>query len=157
MKTQCAYRISIICLCMLFINKSFAFDDDLRKSLDRMFEKLDRTTVPTGLLRDYAVEEEDLDLFNGKSPLQNKNCVTGIQFMGLVNTINSADISGNSGIKNFKQEVTNYHYETNEIPLSILLYQYSQIKADALNTYLPPVDLIVNLQQGMLYFQFHPR
>ena len=118
---------------MLFINKSFAFDDDLRKSLDRMFEKLDRTTVPTGLLRDYAVEEEDLDLFNGKSPLQNKNCVTGIQFMGLVNTINSADISGNSGIKNFKQEVTNYHYETNEIPLSILLYQYSQIKADALN------------------------
>ena len=53
--------------------------------------------------------------------------------MGLVNTINSADISGNSGIKNFKQEVTNYHYETNEIPLSILLYQYSQIKADALN------------------------
>lgn len=40
---------------------------ELRKTLDFMFEHIDNGAVPTGLLRDYAVEEEDLDIFSGNA------------------------------------------------------------------------------------------
>ena len=40
--------------------QEFPQSNDMRKSLDFMFEHLDRNSVPKGLLRDYAVEYEDL-------------------------------------------------------------------------------------------------
>ena len=35
-------------------------DESLRKVLDKMFAHFDKNKVPTGLLRDYAEEYEDL-------------------------------------------------------------------------------------------------
>ena len=44
-------------------------DESLRKVLDKMFAHIDKNKVPTGLLRDYAEEYEDLDIFTGIMPL----------------------------------------------------------------------------------------
>ena len=38
--------------------------NELRQELDNMFAKLDRNVVPTGLLRDYAIEYENLDNYD---------------------------------------------------------------------------------------------
>jgi len=38
--------------------------NELRQELDKMFAKLDRNVVPTGLLRDYAIEYENLDNYD---------------------------------------------------------------------------------------------
>lgn len=40
---------------------------ELRKTLDFMVEHIDKGAVPTGLLRDYTVEEKDLDIFSGNA------------------------------------------------------------------------------------------
>lgn len=105
--------------------------NDMVKILDHMFEKVDFNTIPTGLLRDFAVEDEDLDLYTGTKPLDAENCVTGIRFLNLVNTVNSLSCQRNV-LSGMDKSVKNYQYQTDEVPVCVLLYKYSQIKSDAL-------------------------
>lgn len=42
----------------MLYGQEFSSKSELRKSLNHMFEHIDRRTLPTGLLRDFAVEEE---------------------------------------------------------------------------------------------------
>ena len=74
-----SYNIYMYILCVVLqmhIYNAFAQKrseyNELRATLNYMFDSLDKNSVPTGLLRDYAIEEEDLDLFTGEA-LNNKN------------------------------------------------------------------------------------
>lgn len=98
-----------------------------------MFERLDKKAVPTGLLRDFAVEEEDLDLYTGKAELTDKNKVTIVRYAGLLSTIQSAALLSNP-VEGFESTVRHAlrSRAANEIPLSVLSFDYAQIKADAL-------------------------
>lgn len=109
--------------------------NDLRNTLNFMFEHLNKKSVPTGLLRDYAIEEEDLDLYTGFSPLTDKNKVTIVRYAGLLSSIKSAALISDP-IKGF--ESTLKHWDktknTNVIRLSIMSFDYAQIKSDALTS-----------------------
>lgn len=96
-----SYNIYMYILCVVLqmhIYNAFAQKrseyNELRATLNYMFDSLDKNSVPTGLLRDYAIEEEDLDLFTGEA-LNNKNIVFIDNYSGLLSTINSASLSLN--------------------------------------------------------------
>jgi hypothetical protein len=90
--------------------QDFPQNNDMRKSLDFMFEHLDRNSVPKGLLRDYAVEYEDLDLFIGRGPLEDDNIGTVVRFGNLLKTISSSAVKEDplegleNSIKNIKRK-----------------------------------------------------
>ena len=69
-------------------------DESLRKVLDKMFAHIDKNKVPTGLLRDYTEEYEDLDIFTGIVPLTEHNAADYVRFAYLLSTIKSADLIG---------------------------------------------------------------
>lgn len=123
--------ITILLASIVIIGNAYSNNNDIQETLGNMFKKVDFKSIPTGLLRDYAVEEEDLDLFTGSSTLIPANCTTGIQFAGLINTVNSLSHSRNI-LKGIENSITSYNSNPNEIPICVLLYKYSQIKADAL-------------------------
>lgn len=106
---------------LLAANNVAAENKELRKTLDHMFERVDFNSVPTGLLRDYAVEEEDLDLFTGRASLVPENRVSGMQFMGLISTVNSLGKDRNV-LKGIDDVLASYNSEENEIPFCVLLY-----------------------------------
>lgn len=108
-------------------------DESLRKVLDKMFAHIDKNKVPTGLLRDYAEEYEDLDIFTGIVPLTEHNAVDYVRFAYLLSTIKSADLIGevSKDIDVFFCQKKSYD-ENNSISLSLALYKYSQIKENAL-------------------------
>lgn len=108
-------------------------DEELRDFLDRMFVHIDKNKVQTGLLRDYAEEYEDLDIFTGSVPLTEYNAADYIKYGYLLSTIKSADLIGIIS----KDIETSYsanksHNTKNTISLNIALYKYSQIKENAL-------------------------
>lgn len=108
-------------------------DEGLRDFLDRMFVHIDKNKVQTGLLRDYAEEYEDLDIFTGSVPLTEYNAADYIKYGYLLSTIKSADLIGIIS----KDIETSYsanksHNTKNTISLNIALYKYSQIKENAL-------------------------
>lgn len=47
--------------------------NELRSNLNYMFAKINRDSVPTGLLRDYAIEYENLDNYDGSKGLTFNN------------------------------------------------------------------------------------
>lgn len=67
---------------------------DVRHWLDTMFKHIDKTKVPHGILRDYAFELADLDIYNGKE-LNSINYVDRIAFENLLRTIRSGSLGAN--------------------------------------------------------------
>lgn len=128
----------ILCLCIIFVsNNTYSQTkqekSDLRKELNNMFAKINRQSVPTGLLRDYAEEYEDLDCFTGCAPLTEQNIVDKKTYGYLLSTIKSADLIGT-----ISNDIDNYFNQKNRndgnssISLSVALYKYSQIRENAL-------------------------
>lgn len=136
-----SYNIYMYILCVVLqmhIYNAFAQKrseyNELRATLNYMFDSLDKNSVPTGLLRDYAIEEEDLDLFTGEA-LNNKNIVFIDNYSGLLSTINSASLSLNPDL-DFKSKFKVLGEKTDKktIRISVMAFEYAQIKAEALTS-----------------------
>lgn len=123
-----------------------AQENEIRKSLDFMFEHLDRSSVPTGLLRDYAVEYEDLDIFTGKVPLNDSNIGTLIRFGNLLKTISSSSIKEDP-IKRLETSIRKKKEQnkSGELNIGIMLFKYARIKANALT------DGLIRYENGKVY------
>ena len=131
----CLFVLLVLLQIQITYGQQTAENNELRKTLDFMFERLDKKAVPTGLLRDFAVEEEDLDLYTGKVELTDKNKVSIVRYAGLLSTIQSAALLSNP-VEGFESTVR-YALRSraaNEIRLSVLSFDYAQIKADALTS-----------------------
>lgn len=126
--------------------QNISSDSDLRNSLDRMFEHIDKKAVPTGLLLDYAVEEEDLDLFSGGTMLSDANVVTLVRYGKLLNTIGSASLL-NDLSKDIEKSLKNHDAsrDRNVLPLSIMLFRYARIKENALT------DNLIRYENGQVF------
>ena len=78
----------IFLLCCIFymsaLGQSHFVEDtpEVRNWLDNMFQHLDKSKIPHGLLRDYAFELADLDIYNGKE-LNDSNYVDRVAFENL--------------------------------------------------------------------------
>lgn len=104
---------------------------EIRDALDHMFEKLDKSKVPHGLLRDFAFEMVELDYYNGKE-LSDSNYVDRLAYENILRTMRSASFRD----LNFTAEQVLNDQDlagtTDKCAIGIALYQYSYIKADAL-------------------------
>lgn len=135
----------IFVLCCMFymsaLGQSHFVEDtpEVRNWLDNMFQHLDKSKVPHGLLRDYAFELADLDIYNGKE-LNDSNYVNRVAFENLLRTIRSSTV----GVKPFNaEEVLANQYSLSgrgKGVMGVLLYQYSYIREDALDNHLIRYD-----------------
>lgn len=121
----------IICCLVSFPIWAQSVEDNpkVRNWLDNMFQRLNKSKVPHGLLRDYAFELADLDVYNGKE-LNDSNYVNKVGYENLLRTIRSASV----GTKPFiAEEVLAAQYSLGgKGVIGVVLYQYSYIREDAL-------------------------
>lgn len=144
----------IVLIAFLICSSSVSFlygqnitkENEMRKSLDFMFEHLDRSSVPTGLLRDYAVEYEDLDLFSGEVPLKDNNIGTLSRFGNLLKTISSSAVKEDP-VKIFENTIRKKkgQNKSGELNIGIMLFEYARIKANALK------DGLIRYENGKVY------
>lgn len=108
---------------------------EVRNWLDNMFQHLDKSKIPHGLLRDYAFELADLDIYNGKE-LNDSNYVDRVAFENLLRTVRSSSV----GAKPFNAEevLATQHSLSRRGKgiIGVVLYQYSYIREDALSSHL---------------------
>ena len=57
--------------------------NELRQELDKMFAKLNKNVVPTGLLRDYAIEYENLDNYDASTHRNNEKVCDVISYFNV--------------------------------------------------------------------------
>jgi len=149
MRTYCLIAFAIIF--HLQVNCAYgqinSGKNELQKSLDFMFEHIDKKSVPTGLLRDYAVEEEDMDIFTGECPLNENNICTPIRYASLLKTISSAALF-NDPIQPFERTYKSRGESIEKngtIRLGAMLFQYARIKSSAIT------QGLISLKNGQLY------
>lgn len=112
---------------------------------DKMFQYLDRSSVSTGLLRDYAINFEDLDIFSGSSSSdKEKSLVTPIRYADILTTIRSACLDQQRG-KRLEQQFQKILKERECASLSVALYKYECIKENALR------DRLIRYEDGRVY------
>lgn len=146
MRLFVAFMLVAILNVVFVFGQNNYFNNDLRKSLDYMLEHIDKRAVPTGLLRDYAVEDEDLDIFSGDAVLNEANVATLARYGNLLSTIGSASLLKDL-TKDIEKSLQSYYTsgENNVLSLSIMLYQYARIKENALN------DELIRYENGQVY------
>lgn len=84
-------------------NNNFSMNE-LRSNLNYMFAKINRDSVPTGLLRDYAIEYENLDNYDGSRGLTFNNICDVTSYAKILNTLKSASLFDNP-FKSFEAEI----------------------------------------------------
>lgn len=151
MKRNAFRVVPLLLICFLMVSSTLlgqraSPNNEMRKSLDFMFENLDRNSVPTGLLRDFAVEYEDLDLFTGKVLLEDDNIGTVVRFGNLLKTISSSAVKEDP-LEGFENSIKNIKRKNNsgDLTLGIMLYEYARIKANALT------DGLIRYENGQVY------
>lgn len=122
---------SFIILSVCAYSQTVEENKEIRDALDHMFEKLDKSKVPHGLLRDFAFELAELDYYNGKE-LSDSNYVDRLAYENILRTMRSASFTD----LNFTAEQVLNDQDlagsTDKCAIGIALYQYSYIRADAL-------------------------
>ncbi|MCM1199422.1 MAG: putative lipase, partial [Clostridium sp.] len=103
----------------------------VREILDNMYENLDKSKVPTGLLLDYAFDLVDFDRYDG-SELSDSNFVERTTFECLLRSIRSAAV----GMKPFEDVSSIMERmadgDGNTINIGLLVFKYNYIREDAL-------------------------
>jgi hypothetical protein len=138
------FILSLFCLIQPFFGQAVEENQDVRNYLDNMFQTLDKSKVPNGLLSDYAFELITLDRFKGTQT--NNNYVDRQAYEMLLRTIRSSAV----GAKPFESvdAVLTKQYglgNTTTVSLSAMAYQYSAIKANALTSNL------IRYENGKVY------
>lgn len=121
--------------------------NELRSNLNYMFAKINRDLVPTGLLRDYAIEYENLDKYDGDKGLTSNNVCDVPSYAKILNTLKSTSLFDNP-FKPFETEIDKSKSFSSDLPtarLSVALYEYAQIKTNALT------DNLISYEQGQVY------
>jgi len=121
--------------------------NELRSNLNYMFAKINRDSVPTGLLRDYAIEYENLDNYDGSRGLTSNNICDVTSYAKILNTLKSASLFDNP-FKSFEAEIKQSKSLSPDIAnvrLSVALFEYAQIKSNAL------IDHLISYKQGKVY------
>ena len=106
----------------------------VRSSLDKMFQHLDKSKVPTGLLLDYAMDLVDFEKYTGKY-LTDSNYVSISDFQAMLRSIRSASVAKSPPLKDVSSITANFERiaSTNKITIGNVLYRYNYILANALS------------------------
>ncbi len=117
---------------VLIYGQSVEENQEVRNFLDGMFQNLNKSKVPTGLLRDYAFELVELEKYNGMQ-ISDENYLDRHAYEMLLRTIRSSAV-GNKPFGNVKDILVNQYAlgNSNVVSVSALAFKYSSIKSNAL-------------------------
>lgn len=96
-----------------------------------MFEEVNRSNVPTGLLSNYGVQPIPLEYYNGIPA--DSNFVDNDSYILLYAGVYSAKFNNNISLitpDELSLQIQNYS-SGNSIPVSVMHYEYNRIKEDA--------------------------
>ncbi len=108
--------------------------NELRETLDYMFARIEKTSVPTGFLIDKAIEYENLSIYSPDRGMTDDNLVDVSKYGAILETIKSASMKGNPFLsfeKNMKS-AGSADERNSYVRTSISLFEYAQIRANAL-------------------------
>ncbi|MDX1941840.1 MAG: T9SS type A sorting domain-containing protein [Saprospiraceae bacterium] len=120
--------------------------DPVRTELDRVFANLNRSDIPTGVLREYGVAFANLEQFDGSTNAN--NIVDETAWSLIYHAFHSARISGTQSLPSINQVNTNTEaaQRSNSAVVVPLLYgQYASIRTDAVSSNL------LRVQNNALY------
>lgn len=102
----------------------------VRYELDYMFENLDKTKVPTGLLLDYAIDLVEFSNFNGTELSENNQTDISI-YSDILKSIRSAAVA-EKPFGNVNEIMESFQTDNNFVYLSLTAFKYNFIREDAL-------------------------
>lgn len=116
----------------------------VRSALDNMFETLDKSRVPTGLLQDYAVDLVGLENYNG-TILADSTLVNRAVFGDILRSMRSASVQDPpfDEVSNI-MESFGANDTDNSISIAVAFFKYNYIKANALTDGLIRYNTIQN-------------
>lgn len=126
--------LSLFCILLTLNAQNVEENQEVRSYLDGVFQNLNKSKVPNGLLRDYAFELVNLDRFTGDQ-LENNNYVDRQIYELLLRTIRSSAV-GTKPFDNVENILTKQYSlgNKNTVSISGMAYQYSAIREDALTS-----------------------
>jgi hypothetical protein len=114
-------------------------DTTFRTQMNYAFANLDKSKVPNGILRDYAMEFINLEYFNGTAPLADSNYAHAASFWQVYNTLISGRIHSSATGFLRGDTLDNRWYNSlqdGKVTLSGLYFLYSRFKDNAYPTYI---------------------
>lgn len=99
--------------------------------MNYVFEEVNRSNVPTGLLSNYGVQPIPLEYYNGIPA--DSNFVDNDSYILLYAGVYSAKFNNNISLitpDELSLQIQNYS-SGNSIPVSVMHYEYNRIKEDA--------------------------
>lgn len=126
---------SIICQAVLYgQNVDIENDANVRTQIETIFDHLDKSRVPTGLLRDYSTDLVDYSLYDGT--LNDSNIANLTQYEYILRSIRSSSVTSNypfgsvAGIMNDMREATT----ATIVPISIAAFKYNYVIDNAISS-----------------------
>jgi hypothetical protein len=138
MKRKLTLILSGVFCLITTLSAQTEIDTSFRSSMNFIFANVDKSKVPYGILRDYAMEFTNLENFNGTAVLADSNFTTPSIFWDVYNTLLMGRIySSASGF--LKQDTIDNRWfsyrQPGRITLSGLYFNYSRFKDNAANNY----------------------
>jgi hypothetical protein len=129
----------LLCLSITSLSAQTETDTTFRFTMNTIFANVDKSKVPFGILRDYAMEFTNLENFSGTAALADSNYVTPSILWDVYNTLLMGRIhtSASGFLKQDTLDNRWYSYrQPGRITLSGLYFNYSRFKDNAANNYI---------------------
>ncbi len=145
--------VVVVTMQLLFYHSSFAqaqTDTTFFTQMNYIFANLDKSKVPYGILRDYAMEFTNIENYNGTAALADSNYADVRTFWNVYQTLLTGRVSTSASGFISPQVTDSLWYiqrDTGLIVLSGLYFNYSRFKDDAANNY-------VTVSNGQLYDKY---
>lgn len=139
---------AIVCLFFFQVSNAQTYDTTTYYGkMNYMFDHLDKTPVTTGLLREYGIDFQMLEDYNGQS-LTDSNWVTLTDWRGLYGTLYSEQINGNANLlylDTVNHLIGKYAQSTLPVSFVCLYYNYQVIDTNAV------INNLISISNGQLY------
>lgn len=103
-----------------------------------IFQHINKSAIPTGLLQDYGIDFATIENFTGKT-LHDSNWVTLTDFRVLYESIYSQQITSTTALHNLStinKNISSYSSSTQPITFACLYYNYNLLDSNALYNHL---------------------
>ena len=115
--------------------------DNVRREIDTLLSKLDKSRIPTGLLLDNAIEYVDISKYNGRE-ITEGSIVSNAIFKDVLRTINSCSVSYPRirNIDRYVSSISNAESPSGSIGVVATLFKYNYIQENAVENNLISFD-----------------
>ncbi len=99
----------------------------VRSDIGYLFENLNKSTVPTGMLKEYATEL--VDLFEYPGQITDSNSVSFTTYEYILRTLKSSIVRSSAApiISNITDEIGEMLEETSSVPVGVVAFKYNYI------------------------------